>query len=238
MADLAAAQGLGPTPTPDPSLERCRDYLLLLARIQLDPGLRGVLDPSDVVQQTLLKAHAKWDQFRGRTEEELLAWLRTILAHHLADMTRKHGRRLRGRDRSLEEAPEESSLRLEQWLASNSTSVEDRAIRHQQLLGLAEAVASLPEDQRTALELKHLRDVPVSEISRMMGKTPRGRGEPALPRAEDAPRPFGRRTTTPNTWLVMTRSVGCGSYPISLASERGICHGRSAKRQWRIIRSR
>jgi RNA polymerase sigma-70 factor, ECF subfamily len=172
MADLAAAQGLGPTPSPDPSLEPCRDYLLLLARIQLDPRLRGVLDPSDVVQQTLLKAHAKWDQFRGRTEEELLAWLRTILAHHLADMARKHARRLRGRDRSLEEAPEESSLRLEQWLASNSTSVEDRAIRHEQLLGLAEALASLPEDQRTALELKHLRDVPVSEISRMMGKSP------------------------------------------------------------------
>lgn len=172
MADLAAAQGPGPTSTPDPSLERCRDYLLLLARIQLDPGLRGVLDPSDVVQQTLLKAHAKWDQFRGRTEEELLAWLRTILAHHLADLARKHGPRLQGRERSLEAALEESSLRLEQWLASDSTSASGRAIRHEQLLRLAEALAGLPEDQRAALVLKHLSDVPVSEIGRMMGKSP------------------------------------------------------------------
>jgi RNA polymerase sigma-70 factor (ECF subfamily) len=143
-----------------------------MARLQLEPGLRAVLDPSDVVQQTLLKAHAKRDQFRGASDGELLAWLRTILAHHLADLARKHAPRLGGRERALEANLEESSLRLERWLASDSTSVGGRAIRHEQLLRLAEALAGLPEDQRTALELKHLRDVPVSEISRMMGKSP------------------------------------------------------------------
>src|SRR4051794_33351050 len=170
--DGQAAAGPGPTPAPDPSLERCRDYLLLLARLQLDPGLRGVLDPSDVVQQTLLRAYEKRDQFRGGSEGELVAWLRTILAHNLADLARKYARRLHGQERSLEAALEESSLRLEKWLASESTSACGRAIRHEQLLRLAEVLASLPEDQRTALELKHLRDVPVSEISRMMGKSP------------------------------------------------------------------
>src|SRR5215831_10366447 len=150
MAGQAAVPGPGPTPAPDPSLERCRDYLLLLARLQLDPGLRGVLDPSDVVQQTLLKAHEKGDQFRGGSEGELMAWLRTILAHHLADLARKYARRRYGQERSLEAALEESSLRLEKWLASDSTSVGGRAIRHEQLLRLAEALAGLPEDQRTA----------------------------------------------------------------------------------------
>jgi RNA polymerase sigma-70 factor (ECF subfamily) len=131
-----------------------------------------VLDPSDVVQQTLLKAHAKRDQFRGTSTEELMAWLRTILAHHLVDLTRKHAPRLRGRERSLEAALDESALRLERWLASDATSAGGQAIRHEQLLRLAEALASLPEDQRTALELKQLRDLPVSEIGRLMGKNP------------------------------------------------------------------
>jgi RNA polymerase sigma-70 factor (ECF subfamily) len=44
------------------------DYLRVLARLLLDPRLRGKLDPSDVVQQAVLRAHEKSSQFRGTTE--------------------------------------------------------------------------------------------------------------------------------------------------------------------------
>ncbi len=57
-------------------VERFRSYLLLLARAELSPRLAVKLDPSDVVQQTLLQAWRNIGQFRGGTDDELAAWLR------------------------------------------------------------------------------------------------------------------------------------------------------------------
>src|SRR5690348_12739705 len=92
-------------------LERCREYLCLLARFRLSPRLQAKLDPSDVVQQTLLKAHENMDQFRGRTPGEFMAWLRKILANQLAEVARRFGAEARdlAREHVLQTDFEESS---------------------------------------------------------------------------------------------------------------------------------
>jgi RNA polymerase sigma-70 factor (ECF subfamily) len=55
-------------------LELYRSYLELLARLQLGRLLQGKADPSDLVQDTFLAAHAHFAQFRGSSEEELAGW--------------------------------------------------------------------------------------------------------------------------------------------------------------------
>src|SRR2546421_12543582 len=94
-----------------PSLGRLRAYLRLLAGLHLDPRLQAKLDPSDLVQQTLLQAYQARGQFRGQSEGELLAWLRQILARALANAARDLGRAKRdvARERPLGAAVEESS---------------------------------------------------------------------------------------------------------------------------------
>jgi RNA polymerase sigma-70 factor (ECF subfamily) len=147
-----------------------REYLRLLARLQLDPRVRGQMDPSDIVQQTLLAAHEKFGQFRGGTDAELRAWLRAILANQLALAARKFGRH-DARGRSLEAELEKSSARLDALLASEKSSPSQGAMRAERLVELAQALAKLPDDQRTALELRHLRGLPVPDVAEAMGRS-------------------------------------------------------------------
>jgi RNA polymerase sigma-70 factor (ECF subfamily) len=153
---------------PEGPLEAYRSYLLVLARLQIEPRFRALVDPFDAVQQTLLKAHQHREQFRGTTDAERLGWLRTILARHLADEFRRLGRGVR----SLEEELEQTSARLEVWLVAQEPSPSQHAIHQERLLRLAAALARLPEDQRTIVELHHLRGWPVSEVAQTMSRTP------------------------------------------------------------------
>src|SRR5947209_9435206 len=146
----------------------------MLARLHLDPRLRGKLDPSDVVQQTLLEAYQGLDQFRGRTEAEQAAWLRQILARNLANAARDLGRAKRdvARERSLEAALDESSARLAAWLAAEQSSPSQRAERAEDAVRLARALAQLSEGQREVLVLRHCQGWPLADISRHTGRTP------------------------------------------------------------------
>jgi RNA polymerase sigma-70 factor (ECF subfamily) len=155
------------------ALENYRDYLRLLARLQLSPRLRAKLDESDVVQQAILQAHAARAQFRGQSEAEWLAWLRAILANALAAAGRRFAAESRdlGRERALEAELEQSSSRLECLLAADQSSPSERAVRCEELLRLAHAMNRLPPDQRRVVELHHLKGLAVAEVAELMERS-------------------------------------------------------------------
>jgi RNA polymerase sigma-70 factor, ECF subfamily len=146
--------------------ERLRDYLRLLAQIQLGSSATNRIDPSDIVQQTLMEAFEKRDQFRGATSEEHVAWLRRILAHNVADVLRAQGRQKRdaSRARSLEQQMEESSARLGDWLVREQSTPSEHLQRHEQAVLLADALARLPARQREALVLHYCQGCSLAEI--------------------------------------------------------------------------
>jgi RNA polymerase sigma-70 factor (ECF subfamily) len=154
--------------------ERFRTYLRLLAELQLGHGGRAKIDPSDIVQQTLLDAHKHRDQFRGRSEAEMAGWLRRLLACNLADAVRFLGRARRDdkREQSLEAAIEASSARLEAWLAAEQSSPSERAERNEAIVRLVDALASLADANRQALVMRHCQGLSLAEISARLGRSP------------------------------------------------------------------
>lgn len=155
------------------ALESYRSYLRLLAGLRLAPRLRQKVDPSDLVQLTLLKAHEASERCTIVGEVQRAAWLRQILARTMADEARRYSRSKRDAEmeRSLLAGFDESSVRLEAWLADDRSSPSQQAIRHEQLLALAAALDALPEDQRQAVELHHLNGCSVAELGDLLGRS-------------------------------------------------------------------
>lgn len=154
-------------------LEAFRSYLNVLARTQLARPLQRRLDASDIVQQTMLQAHQARETFRGASPGELAAWLRQILARNLAQALRDHQRDKRDlrREQSLETNLNTSSARLNDLLGADQTAVEDRAERGETLLQLAIALEQMPPDQRDAIELHYLHELPVSVVAERMERS-------------------------------------------------------------------
>jgi RNA polymerase sigma-70 factor, ECF subfamily len=154
-------------------LERFRAYLRLLARIRFPAMLQAKIDPSDLVQQTLLNAHRAADQFHGNTIAEQTAWLRRIFANTLSNAVRDYTRQARdvGAELSLKASLDESSARLEAWLASDHTPPVEIVERNEQLLFLADHLAELPELQREVLLLRYCEGWSLAAIAEHLGRT-------------------------------------------------------------------
>lgn len=155
-------------------LEGLRQYLKLLAELQIDEKMQAKVDASDVVQETFLAAHRDFSMFRGTTERELMAWLRKILAANLADRVHRHyGRQRRNvhMERSLHEQLDQSSRALDHGLVAVQTTPSEQVARREQAVMLADALEQLPKDYRTVLVLHHLKGLPFKEVAGRMGRS-------------------------------------------------------------------
>lgn len=151
-------------------LEDYRDYLRLLAQAGLGRQLRPRLDPSDLVQETLLEAQRDFQQFYGQSSGEVGAWLRQILARNLADQVKRH------QSQKRDVAREEPLARLldnsPQALAAPNSTPSAEAVRHEQADRLNLALAGLPPDYREVVTLRHLHGQAFETIAARMGRSP------------------------------------------------------------------
>jgi len=151
-----------------------RDYLRMLARVEIGRRLQSKVDASDLVQETMLEAHKNFPHFRGTSEPEFVAWLRQIMAAVLCGLVRRYlGTQKRDirLERTLRESLDRSSLLLGQGFVDGHSSPSQQATRREQAVLLANALAKLADDYREVLVLRHLEGLSFPEISRRMGRS-------------------------------------------------------------------
>ncbi len=71
-------------------LERYRNYLGLLVRLQIGRQLRSKVDVEDLLQEISLEIHRKIHLFRGGSEREFLTWTRRLIGSTLANQVRRY----------------------------------------------------------------------------------------------------------------------------------------------------
>jgi RNA polymerase sigma-70 factor (ECF subfamily) len=144
-------------------LDRYRAYLRLLAQRRLDGTTQARVDASDVVQQTFLEAHRDFPAFQGADEAELIGWLRRILENNTAHTIERHvftQKRTLDRERTLHPS-----------LPADQTSPSRRAMLGEAAVRLAQAIETLPPDQREAIRLRHLEGWTMDQLVAHFGRT-------------------------------------------------------------------
>jgi RNA polymerase sigma-70 factor (ECF subfamily) len=174
FASLPVEGAMPQTPAWQP--ERFRSLLRLKVRhLQRDPRFRRRFDSSDLVQETLLRAHQNLEQFRGQTEAELVKWLEVILGHVVLGQIREAtaGKRDVRLEQSLQALLAESSVKLAAFLTADQPSPSGQVERRELLVRVAEALDQLPEDQRDVILLRYVSDTPLAQIAEQLGRTPK-----------------------------------------------------------------
>jgi RNA polymerase sigma-70 factor (ECF subfamily) len=169
---LHAARG-GSSEELDLLLEHYRNYLAILARTFIGRTLQAKADPSDLVQETLIEARRDFEQFRGTTEGEFVAWLRKVMVNNGAKFVR-HYKRVQARDVRREQQIEDELDRSTQVMAglvSRGSSPSRVAIRGEAAVALANALAGLPDHYREVIVLFHLEGRPIKEVALKMDRT-------------------------------------------------------------------
>ncbi|HJL16630.1 MAG TPA: RNA polymerase sigma factor [Sandaracinaceae bacterium LLY-WYZ-13_1] len=147
--ELMAAYASGDAEAHRRLFERLAPAVYAVVRRQL----RDETAAEDVLQHTFLQLHRARHDFRSGAK--LRPWLFTIALNRVRDVFRKRQRQ------------PESPLELD---GRRDPSVEPRRLeRAQEAARVREALATLPDDQRRAIELHWLEERPFAEVARMVG---------------------------------------------------------------------
>ena len=151
--------------------QQLRSYYLFVAKQNIEQELQARINPSDVVQETMLRAANAIDSFRGFNSSEFRAWLKVILTNEINQMRRKH--RLQKRDvrREANTNANDESRNAGLEPIDNSLTPQSRAIALEELKKLRSYLSRLSPDHQTVIHLRSLERRSFEEVGKIMGRS-------------------------------------------------------------------
>lgn len=150
-----------------------RSFAAVIARVQLHRRLETKVDPSDLVQQSLLEAHRGFNDFQGQTPLDWLAWLKQIVTRNVLDAD-KHYRGAACRDLRRERPPvtADDSNGTVNWSPVDPAPTPSQHLSAcERELRLAEAIEQLPDDYRQVILLRNVERLPFDQVASQMDRS-------------------------------------------------------------------
>lgn len=154
-------------------LTRHRDRLKRFVLVRLDRKLSGRVDPSDVVQETLIQAAQRLSSYLELQPIPFYPWIRQLAIEQVAMQHRRHIKAL-GRTVNREVVdnsylPDHSSKELATQLLARGRNPSDEVSRLEQLAMVHQAMNDLDAQDREVLALRFLEQLSTAETADVLG---------------------------------------------------------------------
>jgi RNA polymerase sigma-70 factor (ECF subfamily) len=171
--DLLRRAGSGDGEARSALLQRHRRRLRRMVAWRMDPRLAARVDPSDVVQDSLVEADRRLDDYLRHRPLPFYPWLRQIAWDRLVEQHRRHlraGRRsvLREEERPIG-LPNSSVLELADRLLDQGQGPGEALLREEMRQRVRAALDELLGPEREVLVLRYLEQLSAREVGAVLG---------------------------------------------------------------------
>lgn len=172
--NLLANARLGDRAAVNRLLERHRNSLRKLIQLRLDRKIAQRVDASDVVQDVLLEANTRLQDYLADPRLPFHLWLRQLAKDRMIDMYRRHrGAQRRSLDReqsmTAPQFSDQSGLDLMGQLADQELTPAAASIRKELEARFVLALDQLEEEDREIVMMRHFEQLGNSEVAEVLG---------------------------------------------------------------------
>ena len=152
---------------------RHRNRLKRMVLLRLDHRIVARVDPSDVVQETLVEAYRRLRDFTENQQIEFYPWLRSIACDRLNYECRRHiatqARSVHREEVKDPELSDQSVNELADRLCSTGTSPSQQIMRDESRRRVRRSLEQLRHRDREVLVLRYLEEMSTREGSQVLG---------------------------------------------------------------------